>query len=56
MTPSAGNSISVNVFECNSKTMLSAASSRGQGQEKSFLALRVRFLLYLADSRLLKRS
>jgi hypothetical protein len=53
MTPSAGSSISVNAFECNSRTMLSAACSRSPCQEKFFLALRVRFLLYLADSGLL---
>jgi len=56
MTPLAGNSISVNAFECNkfnSRTMLSAACSRSPRQEKFFLALRVHFLLYLADSGLL---
>ena len=53
MTPLAGNSISVNAFECNSRTMLSAACSRSPCQGKFFLVLRERFLLYLADSRLL---
>ena len=50
MTPSADSSISVNAFECNFRTMLSAACSRSPCQEQFFLALRVRFLLYLADS------
>jgi hypothetical protein len=53
MTPLAGNSISVNAFECKSRTMLSTACSRSACQENPFLALRGRFLLYLADSRLL---
>jgi hypothetical protein len=53
MTPLAGNSISVNAFECKSRTMLSAACTRSPCQEQFFMALRVRFLLYLADSGLL---
>jgi hypothetical protein len=53
MTPLAGNSISVNAFECKSRTMLSTACLRSACQEKFFLALRERFLPYLADSRLL---
>jgi hypothetical protein len=54
MTPLADSSISVNVFECKSRTMLSAACSCSQRREMFFLALlQVRFLLYLADSGLL---
>jgi hypothetical protein len=53
MTPLAGNSISANASECKSRTMLSTACSRSPCREKFFLALRERFLPYLADSRLL---
>jgi hypothetical protein len=50
MTQLVGSSILVNVFECNPRIMLSAACARSQCQEMCFLVLRVRFLLYLADS------
>jgi hypothetical protein len=50
MTQSAGSSISVNVFVCSPKTMLSAACSPSQRQGDVFLGIAGMFLLYFLDS------